>query len=113
MNLKTKNNKNLGVFSPSGCIEVLSIAKYQAAETENGKNVTQNTLLNESRFTSDIFSVAELPLSGFDQDDHKTSSSMPFIPVVSAITYFSKVFVIVSFDSCYRHKYVFRVKLVV
>lgn len=32
-----KKNKNLRVFSPSGCIEVLSTAKYQAAQTEDEK----------------------------------------------------------------------------
>lgn len=63
------------------------------------RNGTQNNSLNEIRFTSDIFSVAELPLSGFAQDDHQTHSSVPFIPVVSTVTCFSKgdtVFVIVT-----------------
>lgn len=67
MNLK-KNNNNLRLFSPSGCIEVVSTAKYQAAGTENGKTASQNNSVNETMFTSDVFSVAELPLSSFGWD---------------------------------------------
>lgn len=74
MNLKPKHYKNVRVFIPSGCVEVLCTAKYQAAGTDNGKNVTQNNSLNETSFTSDIFSVAELPLSSFGQDHHRTYS---------------------------------------
>lgn len=63
------------------------------------KNVTQNSSLNETRFTSDIFSVAKFPFSGFGQHDYKTYSSVPFIPILSTITCFSNgdaVFIIVT-----------------
>lgn len=45
MSLK-KNNNNLRLFSPSGCTEILSTAKYQAAGAENGKPATQNNSVN-------------------------------------------------------------------